>query len=178
MTFKLTPTLAAVGIAASAAVIAVPATAAPPDDTFEVAVTPTTIAPGGTLSFSGTCWGEFFGPTTHVNIYGALLAADDEPQFGFEKLDVVVDLTDGSYAGTIEVPGDALEGGYRLSAQCITQDQVLGYGNASFVVEGDPIPTTTVPPTSEPEIPTTQVPTPPITAPPATPKAGSASYTG
>ncbi len=167
-----------------AAVLAGPAASAPavpPDDTYEISGAPSVVRPGGTITFTGTCWmNRYLGATTHVNVRGALIGIEGVGQpFGFKISGVVVDPRDGSYSGRLAVPGDAPQGNYTLGGQCITQDQVPGDGQDTFTVEGDPLPTTST--TTAPVTSTTlggTGPGPGTTPPPAVPVPGPATFTG
>ena len=181
----LTAGAAAITIAA----LAGPATATPqmpPDDTYTIVGTPTIVRPGGTITFTGTCWmNKYLGATTDVTIIGSRVATRDESPFGFYILTLTVDPKDGSYSGRITVPADAPPDDYTLGGQCITQDQVPGVGRMLFVVAGDPLPTTTTssPTTTSTTTPSTTTsgpatPPTPTAAPPAIARRGSASFTG
>ena len=159
----------------------------PPDDTYEITGIPSVVRPGGTITFTGICWmNKYLGATTHVNVRGYLKPPAPEAPFGFRERGFVVDRVDGSFSGRIAVPSDAPEGEYSLTSQCITEDQVPGGGRTTFVVEGDPLPTTSTsaPVTSTPSAPvtsTTVVATPTVPGaapPPANPRAGTPVFTG
>jgi hypothetical protein len=117
---------------------------APPDTTFEVAIdSGSVVAPGGSISFHGTCWVDGFGPMHEVRIRGARrvpLGSGLEP-FDF-AITVAVSST-GTFSGTITVPGDAPNGSYAFQANCMTQDQHFGQAQQPFTIDGPLITTTT-----------------------------------
>jgi hypothetical protein len=166
--------LALIGTAPTEAVTGSPT--APPNTTFEVTIdSGSVVAPGGTISFHGTCWVDGFGPTQRVRVRGARrvpLGSGLEP-FDF-RLAFAVNASTGAFSGSITVPGDAPNGSYALVATCWTQDQLFGQGEQPFTIDGPQITTTTTTTTSLPPLEVHRVPAPA----PARPLRGAAELTG
>lgn len=121
--------------------------AAPPDDTFDLTITSDPIvAPGGTITFEGTCWSSIDGAAERALVRGARVL---RPGTAAEPFDfwawVPVDRADGSLSGQVRVPGDAPGGRYSIQSSCTTQDQHIGVSERSVTVDGthDVSPTTT-----------------------------------
>jgi hypothetical protein len=129
------------GVRAAGPVAGAPA--APPNDTFEIGITGgTAVAPGGTLSFQGTCWAAGFGAAQQASIHGYRVVGPGIAPFNF-SITTNVNQSTGGISGTITVPGDASNGAYSLAVFCSTQDQNLGWGETPFTVDGPMITTTT-----------------------------------
>jgi hypothetical protein len=166
--------LALIGPLATTAATGRPA--APPDTTFEVTIdSGAVVAPGGTISFHGTCWVDGFGPTHEVRVRAVRYAPDGS---GIEPFDfaitVAVNSSNGSFSGTLAVPGDALNGPYDFRTMCFTQDQVFGYAQQPFTIDGPLITTTTsttssTPLRAEPHV---------VESSPAVPQRGRPTLTG
>jgi hypothetical protein len=136
--------LALIGTGATQAATGRPT--APPDTTFEVAIdSGSVVAPGGTISFHGTCWVSGVGAMHEVRVRGMRDAPDGS---GIEPFDfaiwVTVNSSTGEFSGTLAVPDDAPNGRYVLRTVCLTQDQVYGYGAQPFTIDGPLITTTTM----------------------------------
>jgi hypothetical protein len=159
------------GAAATAPAMGLPT--APPDDTFEIAITSggTVVAPGGALTFQGTCWSSALNAAEFGSVRGFLVAGQGLGPFDFSIL-VAVNHNTGAIAGSIAIPGNAPNGAYRLEVSCHTQDQYLGDGEVPFTVDGPQIITTT---SSVPPRVTSSAPTAP---PPARPLSTTAEFTG
>ncbi|WP_421118831.1 hypothetical protein ACE2AJ_15890 [Aquihabitans daechungensis] len=132
------------------------------------------MAPGGTISFAGTCWSSVLHAAQFGSVRGFRIAGPGIGPFDFMIL-VSVHPSTGAVSGTITVPGDAPNGAYRLEIGCSTQDQLLGTGTVPFTVDGPQITTTTSAVTStRPSGAPTTVPIPI----PARPVSGRAAFTG
>jgi len=117
---------------------------APPNDTFEITITSATVvAPGGTISFDGTCWSSALNAAQEALVTGYLVAGPGITEPFTFWVTVPVSQTAGAFSGTIAVPGNAPNGAYGLSVACSTQDQALGRGETPFSVDGPQITTTT-----------------------------------
>jgi hypothetical protein len=133
--------LAVIGTAAAEAATASPT--APPNNTFEISITGgTVVAPGGTLSFQGTCWAAGFGAAQQASIHGYRVVGPGITPFNF-SITINVNQSTGGISGSITVPGDAPNGAYSLAVFCSTQDQNLGWGETPFTIDGPMITTTT-----------------------------------
>jgi hypothetical protein len=163
-------------LACTAVVVARPpssAIAAPPDDTFEIGITgDTTVAPGGTLTFAGTCWSSAVGVAQIATVRGfryVPLGSGVTPfMFAIRR---APDHATGVVRGSIRVPGDAPNGAYRLEISCFTEDQGLGRDEVPFTVDGPQITTTT---SSTP----LRAERHGVEPPPASPQRGTADFTG
>jgi hypothetical protein len=160
-----------------AAVASAPSAAAPPDDTFELTVTPTGVTQGDELALSGTCYSEVIGTADDVFVR---LARRVPPGSGLIPYSVSVtldvDLADSTFSGVLPVPLDAPAGDYRVGGFCRWADQAIPVPDTMVVITGEPTTTTTTSSTTTTEVGPTIPPPPP--APPATAVEDAARLTG
>lgn len=171
----LVAVLGACGLGVAAGPLAT--SAAPPDDTFELAGDPVDVTQGDVIQIDGTCWAETIGPADQARVR---LSRVVPPGSGVAPFDTSVELevgdADGSFGGGLTVPPDAPAGDYRLSGVCVFADQVRGLPTSDVTVTGEPTATTTTTSTTTQPSPGTAV--PPAPAPPAVAVDGEAQLTG
>lgn len=121
---------------AGALLVGAPALAQSPSGTSgSFSYYPTVVQRNGTIHVSGHClWGgSAQGVSMAVNvIYKIGSPGGDHYSFG----EVFIPAADGSVAGSISVPSDAMVGDYVISSSCVLQDQVFFSESGPLTVTG------------------------------------------
>lgn len=144
-TRSLTTLVAAGALALAATVGSPPSSAAPPDDTFELAADPTALTQGTVTSIDGTCWSELLGRAGDEAL--VQLSRVVPPGSGLApattSASLAIDAADGSFGGSITVPSDFPDGDYTVGGLCSFEDQAFPLPTSAVTVTGEPTTTTT-----------------------------------